>query len=631
MEEVEEEEPKPLVDYIYLPESQNSKPNLSIIDKILKKTKNSDKMPINFGSLEPEITPSLKKQILSHYSVKNEKNEKTKDTNLETKDSKSQNSSFQKEENEKEEKNENKNESFSNKIFPLTHKVTLTHTLEKPITSIDVDRTSTLLATSSYDGTIKIWDFNSLRSNPSPNHIVDCGNEGEFPVVSVSWSASGGFLLVCSTDCQAKILSRNGENEISCVKGDLYLVDIKNTKGHTFPLTDGKFHPIEKNLFITSSRDSTIRIWDIYSKQIGIDRDIMQSCVLRVKTLKNKKIPVNTCNYNINGNLIAGGVNDGSIQIFSNKSWRPEIYIQHAHEDNSEISSILFVDDFKFLSRADDSTMKLWDMRNVKETVFTWDNLPFVNSKMGMTLNSFNNIVLTGTSPMKKSDYSYFKFYSLNDFSLLHNMKLSHYSPTSILWNSKLNQIFLSDSNGECSIYFDPEISNNGIINSIFKKTKIKDVNEENFSYVMPVITPLQLPLFEEINFSRQTYLDKINGIGEDKLTSEMLNQAPEFRFNRQTSVTQHIMRNINKAIYKEGDVQEMLKKFAGKGEWVDNAYKDTQPNTVLDKDAVVEDEVRFYEETKRKLCPHCGLKFCTCKKSIFQIPISQLRFKKNN
>ena len=67
MEEVEEEEPKPLVDYIYLPESQNSKPNLSIIDKILKKTKNSDKMPINFGSLEPEITPSLKKQILSHY------------------------------------------------------------------------------------------------------------------------------------------------------------------------------------------------------------------------------------------------------------------------------------------------------------------------------------------------------------------------------------------------------------------------------------------------------------------------------------------------------------------------------------------------------------------------------------
>ena len=147
----------------------------------------------------------------------------------------------------------------------------------------------------------------------------------------------------------------------------------------------------------------------------------------------------------------------------------------------------------------------------------------------------------------------------------------------------------------------------------------------------MPVITPLQLPLFEEINFSRQTYLDKINGIDEDKLTSELLNQAPEFRFNRQTSVTQHIMRNINKAIYKEGDIQEMLKKFTGKGEWIDKAYKDTQPNSVLDKDAVVEDEVRFYEETKRKLCPHCGLKFCTCKKSIFQIPISQLKFKKNN
>ena len=609
MEENEEEEPKPLVDYIYLPESDSSKPKLSVIDKILKKSKNPNEMPLIFGSVESEITPSLKSEILSYY--KTEKNIETP--------------------NKKNIKSKEENNTSEKVKFPLTHKVTITHTSEKPITSLDIDVKSTLLATSSSDGTVKIWDFNSLRSTPSPNHIIDCGNEGEFPVVSVSWSASGGFLLVCSTDCQAKILSRNGENEIACVKGDSYLVDIRNTKGHTFPLTDGKFHPVEKNLFITSSRDSTIRIWDIYSKQIGIDRDIMQSSVLRVKTLKNKKIPVNTCNYNIKGNLIAGGVNDGSIQIFSNKNWRPEIYIQNAHENNCEISCILFIDEFKFLSRCDDSTMKLWDMRNVKEAVHIWDNLPSLSSKMGITLNSLNNIVLTGTSPVKRSDYGYFKFFSLEDYSLLYDMKLNNNSPTSILWDSKLNQIFSCDTKGDCEIYFDPEISNNGIINSIFKKTKIKEKTEENFSYVMPVITPLQLPLFEEINFSRQTYLDKINGIEEDKLTSERLNIAPEFRFNRQTSVTQHIMRQINKSIYKEGDIQEMLKKFDTKGDWINNAYKDTQPKSILDHDAVVEDEVRFYEQTKRKLCPHCGLKFCTCKKSIFQLPISQLKFKKNN
>ena len=55
------------------------------------------------------------------------------------------------------------------------------------------------------------------------------------------------------------------------MKGDNYLVDINNTHGHTYPLTDGKFHPNLKNIFITSSRDGTIRNWDIYSNIHGID------------------------------------------------------------------------------------------------------------------------------------------------------------------------------------------------------------------------------------------------------------------------------------------------------------------------------------------------------------------------
>ena len=104
-----------------------------------------------------------------------------------------------------------------------------------------------------------------------------------------------------------RLLSRNGENEISCLKGDSYLHDITNTKGHTFPLTDGKWHPIERNIFITSSRDSTIRIWDIYSKQMGIDLEIMQSTILRAKTFKNHKIPVTSCNYSNDGKMIIGG------------------------------------------------------------------------------------------------------------------------------------------------------------------------------------------------------------------------------------------------------------------------------------------------------------------------------------
>lgn len=80
---------------------------------------------------------------------------------------------------------------------------------------------------------------------------MDCSEEKDFPIVSVSWSPSGGFFLVCTENSQAKIISREGVEEISCLKGDNYLVDIRNTKGHTYGLRDGKWHPSEKNIFLT--------------------------------------------------------------------------------------------------------------------------------------------------------------------------------------------------------------------------------------------------------------------------------------------------------------------------------------------------------------------------------------------
>ena len=171
-----------------------------------------------------------------------------------------------------------------------------------------------------------------MTRKPTPIITVDAGLE--YPVLSVSWAPSGGFFLAATGDCQAKVFDRDGNFEIGCLKGDNYIHDITNTKGHTYTLTDGKWHPSERNIFITSGRDSTVRIWDIYSKPMGIDQEIMQTTVLKAKTNKNHKIPVNSCCYSHDGNLILGGVNDGSFQFWSHKNsyWKPDIYIPDAHK-----------------------------------------------------------------------------------------------------------------------------------------------------------------------------------------------------------------------------------------------------------------------------------------------------------
>ncbi len=51
----------------------------------------------------------------------------------------------------------------------------------------------------------------------------------------------------------------------------MYIQDMSNTKGHVASILDGKWHPIEKKNFMTSSLDGSIRIWDIESKLTGVD------------------------------------------------------------------------------------------------------------------------------------------------------------------------------------------------------------------------------------------------------------------------------------------------------------------------------------------------------------------------
>ena len=618
--EEEEPEEKPIVEYQYLPPnylSDSEKEEEDKVQKIINEYNSKNKITKIFGEKTPELNDEIKNKIYNFYLNKYTSN------------------------------NKNKINSEENPIIPMTHVVRFYHTKKTSINSLDIDNKNNRLVTGSSDGTVKIWDFNSLTRRPKPNHSVDCSEEKDFPVVSVSWAPSGGFFLVCTESSQAKVISREGVEEISCLKGDNYLVDIRNTKGHTYGLRDGKWHPLEKNIFLTSSADATIRLWDIYGKQFGIDSDIAHKNIFKVKTLKNKKIPVNCCNFNRDGKIIIGGVNDGSIQLFTTKSYLPQIYIPNAHENNCEISSIVFMENNRnFYSRATDNTMKLWDLRNYTKPIKIFNNLPSNSYKTEICLSPDEDYVLTGTSVIKSKnkkdnndiEYGKVKIFSTTNHELINSYDISpNNSVISLKWRKKINQILVGTSDGYTNIYFSPpNISNGGIINSIFKRPKEYKEKQDIYNAPVPIITPMQLPLFEEKEFSRQTYLEKIGAIQEQEednmIGAKNFKPYSVCKAAKHNTLTQHIFKSLNKAIYAEGDPQEQLNKFGGnKGEgiWIEKAYKKTQPKEILDKNPNIEDEVKFYESTKKHKCPNCGLKFCTCKKNIFQLPISELVFKR--
>jgi WD40 repeat protein len=68
---------------------------------------------------------------------------------------------------------------------------------------------------------------------------------------------------VATGSSQPKIFNRDGVLQMTFVKGDPYLADMANTKGHTMICTGAQWHPSLKNVVMTSSMDGTVRIWDL--------------------------------------------------------------------------------------------------------------------------------------------------------------------------------------------------------------------------------------------------------------------------------------------------------------------------------------------------------------------------------
>lgn len=60
-----------------------------------------------------------------------------------------------------------------------------------------------------------------------------------------------------------QIYDRDGLTLGEFMKGDMYIRDLKNTKGHISGLTCGEWHPKTKETILTSSEDGSLRIWDV--------------------------------------------------------------------------------------------------------------------------------------------------------------------------------------------------------------------------------------------------------------------------------------------------------------------------------------------------------------------------------
>lgn len=234
------------------------------------------------------------------------------------------------------EDSEEEDENDLSKKIPTSHEAQMLHG-ERAVTSLAIEPSGTRLVSGGLDFEVKFWDFAGMDANmrsfrglkPCESHVIR----------NLEYSATGDKILVIPGSSQAKVLDRDGHEQLECVKGDPYVVDVGRNKGHVGSLTSGCWHPKIKDEFLTASQDNSLRVW-------LVERKGRQSkYVIKTKSKKSglKTIPT-ACTFSRDGLLVAATCQDGSIQMWDHRKTFVNVamQVQDAHDKGNFLKNQFF-------------------------------------------------------------------------------------------------------------------------------------------------------------------------------------------------------------------------------------------------------------------------------------------------
>lgn len=190
---------------------------------------------------------------------------------------------------------------------------------------------SKLLASSSYDGQIKLWDvLTQVEFFTLNRHSA--------PVRSISFSPDGKFLVSADDHGLVVFWSPKTGKYINEIKGYDSIRSIV-------------FSPNGK-LLASSNKNGVIKIFALNNLNKTIDIQPHES-----------QLPVNSIKFTIDGQIIASSSDDGSI-CFSNTKTGNKLKVDTPLKHDNHVNSIAISSDGKTLASAsDDQSVKIWQLK----------------------------------------------------------------------------------------------------------------------------------------------------------------------------------------------------------------------------------------------------------------------------
>lgn len=484
-----------------------------------------------------------------------------------------------------EEDSEEEEETLDQKI-PSSHEIKLNHGV-KTVSALTLDPSGARLVTGGNDYQVKFFDFAGMDASLRYfRQIQPCESH---PIKQLQYSSTGDKILVVSGSCRPKVLDRDGHEVAECMKGDPYITDMSNTKGHTAMVNSGCWNPKIRDEFMTCSNDASVRLWDA-STECKKHKNIMKP-----KTQQGRKTIPTACCYSNDGRWCACACQDGSIQIWDhNKNFvNVGMVNRTAHMNGTDTSCLCFsYDDRVLASRGGDDTIKLWDIRNFKTPLVKRDGLTNFFSVTDCIFSPDDRMVVTGLSVRKGQGKGKLLFMDRQTLDTVTEMEISDTSVVRCLWHPRLNQIVVGSADGIVKLFYDPKKSHRGALLCVVKKPR--ESKQVQVMSTRQIITPYALPMFREARpTSTKKYEEKvrkdpvksrrpdlpINGPGEGGRLAE-----------KGATLSQYVVQSmiLKKPDKYENNPREAILRHAKEAAenpfWVDVAYQKTQPVKIFQK-----------------------------------------------
>lgn len=491
--------------------------------------------------------------------------------------------------------------------FPVSHEMLL-KTHERAVTTATLDPSGARLVTGSMDCTLRFHDFSSMTpttirafKSVDPTAAKGSTNVETHPVHQVLFNPlSANHLLVATATPQAKVMSRDGETVAEFVKGDMYLRDMHNTKGHISEVTTGTWHPTDRSLCVTAGTDSTLRIWDINRPRQQKEVIVHKSKSAGSAGRSRMTAVVWGSQMQGGGNVLISAAMDGSLTMWSGEGpySRPAAEIREAHASDSWTSGLdISTDGRLVVTRGGDDTIKLWDTRKFKQPVntitHTSTSAQYSSSNIRFSPNSAN--IITGSETGQ--------LHILNPASLRPEL-VTPVTPGSplitVLWHQKLNQIITGSANAETHVLYNPNTSSGGAKTVMSRAPKRRHIDDDpNFTTDLSqgisndaiVVPGGSVPSKVSFASRHPTVGLTASGRSRDPRRPQIPAQTP---FAKTNPDERYVKSNIPLSSLRDEDPREALLKYADKAKndpMFTNAWKETQPKTLYADVSGEEDE----------------------------------------